>query len=125
MLMIDYRWTTSVIGCVIAISIFWLVRQDRLHSKYAIWWLPIAGIVAFLGFFPHRVSAVAALLGISYAPALPIVLGLGVILLKILLMDIERSKNEIKLQRLAQHIALLEMRLNQLSEKQKTQKKKE
>lgn len=123
--MIDYRWTTSVIGCVIAFAILWLVRQDRLHSKYAIWWLPISTVVAVLGIFPEWVDSVAVFLGISYPPALPIILGIGVILVKILLMDIERSKNEVKLHRLAQQVALLEAELKRQNKTQPQENRSE
>ncbi len=109
--MATYQFTSGMIGLVIAAIIVWLVRRDHLHGKYAIWWLAIAGGFAVLGLAPSSVDTVASRLGISYPPILVVVLGFGILVLKIILMDIERSKSIVKLHRLAQRLAILEAEL--------------
>lgn len=103
-----YRITTTVIGFFIALAILWLVRRDHLHGRFAIWWLSVGGICALLGLFPQLFDTLALKLGVNYPPILAVVLGLGFLIIKIITMDIDRSKNEIKIHRLAQRLAILE-----------------
>lgn len=106
--MISYQMTSTAIGLAIAGSILYLVRRDHLHGPYAVWWLCVAVIVVLLGFFPTVFDHVALWLRIGYPPILAIVLGIGLILIKMLTMDLERSRQERKIRRLAQRVAMLE-----------------
>ncbi|RUQ37590.1 MAG: DUF2304 domain-containing protein [Candidatus Competibacteraceae bacterium] len=106
--MLTYQLTSMAIGIAVALIILFLVRRDRLHGPYAIWWIGVAATVALLGFFPRLFDWLATQLGISYPPILAIVLGFGLLLLKILTMDLERSRQERLIRRLAQRLAMLE-----------------
>ena len=106
--MISYQFTSAAIGFLIAALIFHLVRRDHMHGPYAVWWLVIAFFAVLLGAFPHVVDDIAYRLGINYPPILSIVIAIAIILIKMLTMDIERSKQERKLRRLTQHLAILE-----------------
>lgn len=99
-----------VIGISIATIILFLVRRDHLHGPYAVWWIGAAATVGVLGFFPQFFDYLAGYLGVRYPPILAIVLGLGLLLLKILTMDLERSRQERLIRRLAQRLAMLEAR---------------
>ena len=44
-------------------------------------------------------------------PVIPLLFGLAILIVKVLLGDIERSKDEVKLTRLIQRVAILEKRL--------------
>ena len=96
------------IGIAIAVVILFLVRRDHLHGPYAIWWIGAAATVGVLGFFPRFFDYLAVYLGVRYPPILAIVLGLGLLLVKILTMDLERSRQERLIRRLAQRLAMLE-----------------
>ena len=109
-----YQWVTAIMGVVIAFTIVYLIRRDHLHARYAIWWLPVAFIVLFLGLFPGVSDLLADMLGVSYAPVLVIVVTISVGFIKVLLMDIERSRNETRLDRMIQEVAMMELRLRQL-----------
>jgi hypothetical protein len=85
-----------------------LVRRDHLHGKYALWWIFVAIGFAVLGFIPKVIDSIGASLGISYPPILIVILGGGFIVVKMVTMDIERSREMVKLQRLAQRLAILE-----------------
>ena len=50
----------------------------------------------------------------AYPPVLALMLGFSMLVIKILIMDIERSGNVIKLQRLVQRIALLETEIKEM-----------
>ena len=110
--MLSYQITSGVIGLVVAAVIIWLVRRDHLHGKYALWWLAVAAAFAILGLLPNLVDSLAARLGIAYSPILVVILGFVFLVLKMVTMDIERSKNLVKLHRLAQRLAMLESELD-------------
>jgi hypothetical protein len=105
---ITYQWITAALGVLIAGSILYLVRRDHLHGPYAIWWLLVALMTTVLGIWPQLVDKLGHALGVAYPPALLLVLAQGMMLVKILTMDIERSRQERRLRRLAQHMAILE-----------------
>jgi len=106
------RWITATIGLITAGLIIFLVRRDHLHTRYAVWWLPVAFVIGILGVFPRLVDWLAPIIGIRYPPIIPLLAGLIALIVKILVMDIERSRNEIKLNRLIQRIGILEGELH-------------
>jgi hypothetical protein len=104
----SYHATSGIIGFLLAGIILWLIRRDHLHSRHALWWLLVALGVMILGFFPTLIDHVALLLGINYPPTLVFILGLGMILIKVISIDIHQSDLERKMRRLAQRLAILE-----------------
>ena len=108
-------WIIAVVGIFTATLILWLVRRDHLHIRYALWWIPIALIIGGLGVFPPVVDWVGVRLGIHYPPILPLLVGIMLLTIKILLMDIERSRSDVKLSCLIQRVAILEARIDQMA----------
>ena len=102
-----YQMTSMVIGVILAAVILFLVRRDHLHGPYAFWWIGAAATVTVLGFFPSLFDVAARHLGINYPPILALVLGFALLLVKILTMDVERSRQERQIRRLAQQLAML------------------
>lgn len=102
---------TGIIGIATAMTIVFLIRKDHLHVRYGLWWMGAAVVFACLGLFPTIVDYVASKLGIAYPPVLALTLGLVALVIKILVMDIERSRNAIRMHRMVQRIALLEAEL--------------
>lgn len=111
---------TSIIGIATAITIVMLIRKDHLHVRYGLWWMAAAGMFALLGLFPAMFDGIAKYLGVAYPPILALTIGAMVLVIKILVMDIERSRNAVKQQRLTQRIALLESDLREMQGKQAT-----
>lgn len=109
--MLGYQWTSALIGVLIAGTIFFLVRRDRLHGPYAAWWLIVAVTVVVAGVFPELFDKIAPFFGVAYPPTLALVLGMGLLLIKMLTMDLERSWQERRLRRMAQRLAMLEAEL--------------
>lgn len=103
-----YQLISAVIGIAIGVTIIVLIRKNHLHSGYAAWWLLTAAAILTFGMFPELVDKVGYLLGVAYPPVLLIIIGVCVMLVKVLIMDIERTKQEQKLRRLVQRLALLE-----------------
>ncbi|HET8898164.1 MAG TPA: DUF2304 domain-containing protein [Rhodanobacteraceae bacterium] len=110
------HWVSAIIGVGLALTILLLVRRDRLHGPYALWWLLVAAAALVLGLFPQLVDWLARLTGVYYPPALPIIIGLALVLVRLLKLDIDRSHQERNLRRLTQQMALLEDELTRLRE---------
>jgi hypothetical protein len=106
--LLSYQWTTAIIGLMIALVILFLIRRDILHVKRSLWWIGIAVVIVVMGFFPLPIAQFGVLLGVNYPPILILTIGMGFILIKILSMDLERSRQERMLRRLTQKIAMLE-----------------
>lgn len=100
------------ISVVLAGAILYLVRRDHMHGPYALWWLAVAAVTLSLGVFPSAVDQLGNAIGIYYPPILPIILGIAMILVRMLKMDIDRSRQERQLRRLTQKLAILEQELN-------------
>lgn len=108
---------TSIIGIIAAIVILILIRRDLLHVRYGLLWVAAAVAFALLGLFPALFDSFAKYLGIANPPILALTIGLVVLVLKILVMDLERSRNAIRMQRLVQRIGLLESDLREMQGK--------
>ena len=107
---------TGAIGILTAAVIVFLIRRDRLHARYGLWWMAAALAFALLGFFPRVFDIVAAYLGVAYAPVLAMVLAIVILVLKILVMDLERSRNTVRQSRMAQRIGILEAEIRGLKD---------
>jgi hypothetical protein len=109
--MAPYQWTAAVMGVSIGVVILWLVRRAHLHGPYAIWWIVVAAGVVLAGLFPQAVDVIGSMLGVSYPPVLALLVALAVLLVKVLTMDLERTRQELALRRLTQRLAMLEAEL--------------
>ena len=98
----------AVIGLLVALTIFLLIRRDILNVKHGLGWLMAAGLFTCLGFAPSFIDHISVYFGINYPPALALTLTVIALILKLLIMDIERSRTEIRVQRLTQRLAMLE-----------------
>ncbi|MCP4686425.1 MAG: DUF2304 domain-containing protein [Desulfobacterales bacterium] len=103
-----YHLTSLILGFLIAFVIFFLIRKDRLHIRYSMWWIFVAASTAIIGSFPWLVDYIAGQLGVAYPPVLLLTVALGFLLIKILTMDIERSEHERKIRLLTQRLAVYE-----------------
>lgn len=111
-MIVPLQWTTAAIGLAIAVIILILIRSDTLHVRHSIWWLIIAAGSVFFGFFPNAMDWIGVMLGVYYPPILFLTLGLSMVLIKILTMDIERSRQERDLRRLTQRMAIFEEKID-------------
>jgi hypothetical protein len=112
--MLTGQITSAIIGVALAGAILFLVRRDHLHGPYALWWFAVAAATFALGVFPVIIAWLARTTGIGYAPVLPIVVGLSLVLIRLLKLDIDRSKQERQIRRLTQKLAILEEELDRL-----------
>jgi hypothetical protein len=112
--MLTGQITSAILGVALAGAILFLVRRDHLHGPFALWWFAVAAATFVLGVFPSTVVWLGHVTGIVYAPVLPIIIGLSLILIRLLKLDIDRSKQERRMRRLTQKLAILEQELDRL-----------
>lgn len=105
---LSYHWLSAFIGITFGVIIIVLIRRDFLHVRYSFFWVLVALSMVLIGIFPTLTDVVASWFNVGYPPVILIVVAIGVIFVKLLLMDIKRSSNERKLAMLAQEIAVLE-----------------
>jgi hypothetical protein len=105
--MIPYKITTTIIGAIIFLIIFMLVRRGKLQEKFALTWFSIGLVVVILGLFPIIIDKIAWVTGISYPPALLFAIGVGVLLIQNLYLFIFTSQNEVRIKELLQQVAVL------------------
>ena len=115
-----YQLTSLAIGLVLAAVILLLVRRAHLHGPHALWWLGLAAAIILLGTWPRLTDLIAPYLGVSYPPIVAVLLGLGLMLLKMMSMDLHRSRQEQRIRCLAQRLAMLEAELAAVREKPST-----
>lgn len=105
----------SILGSIIfLLIIIWSVRQKKLKEAYAILWILIGTGMLFVSIVPNILRVVSNLLGIVYPPAtlfLLLLCGVFVILFQYSLL---LSRNQERISRLTQEIALLKNELEKL-----------
>lgn len=105
---------SAVLAALVLAAIFWLLRRDRLPVMHALWWLVVAALIAVLGLFPRLIDQAAALVGVAYPPSLLFVVAILVLLVKLLLEDVDVSRDRQRLLRLGQQVAMLQEELERL-----------
>jgi len=105
--MIPYKITTTIIGAVVFLIIFMLVRRGKLQEKFALTWFAIGMSVVILGLFPVIIDRIAWFTGITYPPALLFAIAVGVLLIQNLYLFIFASRNEVRTKELLQQVAVL------------------
>ena len=109
--------STFFLSIFLLVWIFSLVRRRLLMEEYSFLWICIAGVFLVLSFFHPIMDKVAHLLGIEYGPA-ALFLFFNVVTLFILIhVSIQLSDYKAKKRVLAQEIALLRDKLDELSRK--------
>lgn len=106
--------TSAALGVLLAVGILWLVRGDRLHGSYALWWLLVAIGSLVIGFFPRLVDWLGLKLGVNYPPMLLVLVVIIALLFKLLGIDIDVTRRERRMRRLLQKVAILELEIGAL-----------
>jgi hypothetical protein len=109
--------STFLLSVFLLVWIFYLVRRRLLMEEYSFLWICIAGVFLALSLFHPIMDKVAHWLGIDYGPT-ALFLFFNVVTLFILIrVSIQLSDFKSKKRQLAQEIALLRDKVDQLSQK--------
>ena len=106
--------TTTLLGLGLAVVILLLVRRDHLYLLHGLFWVAVAGAAALLGAWPGLIDRLASVVGISYPPALLLLLACVVLLVKALHSDMVNTRIERDVRRLNQRLAMLEADMESL-----------
>ena len=112
--MASLQLTTTLMGIGLAALILYLIRRDHLYVMHGLFWVFVASAAAFLGVWPGLIDQLAVLLGVSYPPALLLLLGCMILLVKSLHTDMVNTRIERDVRRLNQRLALLQLDLDTL-----------
>lgn len=96
-------------GVGLAALILYLIRRDHLYLMHGLFWVLVAAAAVVLGVWPGMINRLATALGISYPPAmLLLLLACIVLLIKALHADMVNTRIERDVRRLNQRLAMLE-----------------
>ncbi|MFZ2630184.1 MAG: DUF2304 domain-containing protein [Desulfosalsimonadaceae bacterium] len=103
-----YNIVTAFLGICTASFILYLVRRDKLSVNYTLWWGFLAlGLIVF-GSAPALIDWIGKKLGVAYPPILFVIIAICLIFVKLLFMDLHRSRHEQQIRILTQRLALYE-----------------
>ena len=112
--------STFLLSVFLLVWIISLVRRRLLIEEYSFLWICIAGVFLVLSFFHPIMDKVAHWLGIDYGPS-ALFLFLNVVTIFILIhVSVQLSDYKSKKRLLAQEIALLRDKVEELSRKMST-----
>jgi hypothetical protein len=91
-----------------------MLRRRRLRERHAIWWI-IASLLALVaGVFPSLLASVSRLFGVAVPTNLVFFVSIAILVLVCLQHSSELTQLESKTRKLAERVALLDMRLREL-----------
>lgn len=106
-----------VAAVLILIVVIELLRRGRLRERHAIWWL-VAGILALIaGIFPQTLDWAARLVGVELPVNLVFFVSIAILFLVALQASSELTRLEAKTRTLAERVAILELELRKLRDK--------
>lgn len=106
--MVTLQLTTALLGVGLAAAILLLVRRDHLYLLHGLFWVSVAAAAALLGAWPGLIDRLAGVAGITYPPALLLLLAVLVLFIKALHGDLVNTRIERDVRRLNQRLAMLE-----------------
>lgn len=109
---------TYILGIVISvitlIIVIEMLRRHRLRERHAIWWFTACLIILVVAIFPVILDWLATLMGIAAPANLVFILSIIVLFFVSLQHSSELTTLEAKVRRLAEDVALQELRIAEL-----------
>ena len=105
----------SVLGCALLLFVvFELVRRKRLMERYALLWMFATTVMLAMAVWKDLLEEFASAIGIFYAPSALFAVALGSVLMLLLHFSIVVSRLADQNKVLAQRLAILQARVDQL-----------
>lgn len=118
--MVSVKLLVAGIALLFLFFVLTSLRKGSFNYKYLLWWLSAGIFVAALGAFPHMVDTVGHYLNVGYPPILVVIVAILLLLVKMLIMDVERTRHEYQIKILTQKVVELEAVVNTLYADQET-----
>ena len=112
---IEQRIVAIIISLTLLVVIVQLIRKHKLREEYALIWLAAGLGIFFFSIFGGFATMLASLFAVSYTPTLFLVLGLLFALVVLVFQTVALSTHSNRVRDLAQHIALLEWQVRELT----------
>jgi hypothetical protein len=96
-----------LIAALPALFVLRLVRRRALRAKYSMLWLAVGAVLIVTAVFPGLVDRASDALGISYPPAVYLMIAIVFLLMVVMHFSWELSRLEERTRTLAEEIALL------------------
>ena len=110
----------ALLGSFLFLAIvLWSVRQKKMKEAYSLLWLFTGIVMLFVSIWPRSLHLVSEWIGIVYPPATLFLLLLCGIILILFQYALLLSKNQERISRLAQEIAILKKELDALKKQNK------
>jgi hypothetical protein len=109
----QFRVFTAIVGLVLLVVFFEMLRRRQLREKYAVMWIIVALGVVPLAIFPEALDVVADTLHVKSGASLVLFLGLVLLLLICTHLSWEVSQLEEETRTLAEEIALIRTQLEE------------
>ncbi|MGN6326460.1 DUF2304 family protein [Pseudolysinimonas sp.] len=110
--------TSYVLGIIAAVAslvfVVELLRRGRLRERHAIWWMIASLLSLVIGIFPGTLTFAARVVGINVPTNLVFFVSIAVLFLVCIQYATELTLVEERNRRLAETVALLEVRVAQL-----------
>lgn len=100
--------------------LFNLVRSRRLREKYVALWMVVGVLIITLALFPNLLASLASAVGVLVPANLLFFLAIVLLLGVCLQLSLEISRTEDKLRTLAEHVAILNLQLHELTDQPST-----
>ena len=84
-----------------------MVRRNQLPSRYALLWLSIGAVIAFLAMFPRVLDRLSSALGIAYAPGTFFLGAITLLFLIVVHFSWELARLDARTRMLAEELAVL------------------
>lgn len=112
------RLVAIAVSLILLLVTVHLIRKHKLREQYALLWLIATVAILVLSIFGGIVDALANFFNVTYSPTLPLVAGLLFALAVLLTQSVALSNQADQGRDLAQQLALMEFRLNELERQQ-------
>lgn len=107
-------------AATVLVAVVLLIRRNFLQVKYALMWLGASFVLVGWACFPAAAQAVARLLGVEVTSNAMFLLVNLFCLIVLLILSVSVSKDNLRIKRLAQEIALLRDELRASSAKRRS-----
>jgi hypothetical protein len=107
------RGLVITLACVVLFTTFELIRRRKLWEKYAILWLLTGIVLLICSLFPKIIYIVSDLLGLAHLTTMLLITVLFLLCIVLHFTTVMSSRTE-KQTKIAQKIAILELRINEL-----------
>jgi hypothetical protein len=118
-MIIDIYNISIIFSLIFIVIVIDMVRRNKLQEKYSILWIAFAFLLIIFSAFPRFILKISELVNVKYAPALIFLIGFLFMIVYMLSLTATVSKQEKKIIKLAQEVAMLKAKTENKSDEEK------